>query len=253
MAARLKERYASEIKPQLIERFQYKSPMQAPTLEKITLNMGVGEAKLNTNMLDAASEQLAVISGQRPAVRRARKSIANFKLRQGMPVGVKVTLRGERMWEMLDRLQSVAIPRIRDFRGLNPRSFDGRGNYSLGVREQIIFPEVDYDSIDQVRGLDITITTTAKTDDEAFELLRMLGMPFRVDGGAGTAAEMRKAQEEAEQKRAAEQQAAEQLKAEQPEEAPQADVEASSNGGAPEGDGPSEEGPQPNGAGAESE
>jgi large subunit ribosomal protein L5 len=204
-------------------------------------------------MLDAASEQLAVISGQRPAMRRARKSIANFKLRQGMPVGVKVTLRGERMWEMLDRLQSVAIPRIRDFRGLNPRSFDGRGNYSLGVREQIIFPEVDYDSIDQVRGLDITITTTAKTDDEAFELLRMLGMPFRVDGGAGTAAEMRKAQEEAEQKRAAERQAAEQLKAEQPEEEPQADVEASSNGGAPEGDGPSEEGPQPNGAGAESE
>src|SRR5947208_3048496 len=253
MATRLKERYEAEIKPTLIERFSYKSPMQAPTIEKITLNMGVGEAKLNTNMLDAASEQLAVISGQRPAVRRARKSIANFKLRQGMPVGVKVTLRGERMWEMLDRLQSVAIPRIRDFRGLNPNSFDGRGNYSLGVREQIIFPEVDYDSIDQVRGLDITITTTAKTDDEAFELLRMLGMPFRVDGGAGTAAEMRKAQEEAEQKRAAEQQAAEQLKAEQPEEEPQADVEASSNGGAPEGEGPSEEGPRPNGAGAESE
>jgi large subunit ribosomal protein L5 len=158
--------------------------MQAPTLEKITLNMGVGEAKLNTSLLDAASEQLAVISGQKPQLRRARKSIANFKLRQGMPVGVKVTLRGERMWEMLDRLQSIAIPRIRDFRGLNPRSFDGRGNYSLGVREQIIFPEIDYDSIDQVRGLDVTITTTAETDEEAFELLSRLGMPFRRDDGA---------------------------------------------------------------------
>jgi large subunit ribosomal protein L5 len=253
MAARLKERYESDIKPALIEQFAYKSPMQAPTIEKITLNMGVGEAKLNTSMLDAAAEQLAVISGQRPAVRRARKSIANFKLRQGMPVGVKVTLRGQRMWEMLDRLQSVAIPRIRDFRGLNPRSFDGRGNYSLGIREQIIFPEIDYDSIDQVRGLDITITTTAKTDDEAFELLRMLGMPFRADSGAGTAAEMRKAQEEAEEKRAAEQRAAEQLKAERPQEEPPAEVEGSSNGGAPQDEGPSEESPQPNGAGAESE
>jgi large subunit ribosomal protein L5 len=181
MAARLKERYESEIKPQLIDQFGYKSPMQAPTIQKITLNMGVGEAKLNTGLLDAASEQLAVISGQKPQIRRARKSIANFKLRQGMPVGVKVTLRGERMWEMLDRLQSIAIPRIRDFRGLSPRSFDGRGNYSLGVREQIIFPEVDYDSIDQIRGLDVTITTTAKSDDEAFELLRLLGMPFRRD------------------------------------------------------------------------
>jgi large subunit ribosomal protein L5 len=181
MAARLKERYDSEIKPQLIESFHYKSSMQAPTLEKITLNMGVGEAKLNTAMLDAAAEQLAAISGQKPSVRRARKSIANFKLRQGMSVGVKVTLRGDRMWEMLDRLQSIAIPRIRDFRGLNPRSFDGRGNYSLGVREQIIFPEVDYDAIDQVRGLDVTITTTAQTDEEAHELLRLLGMPFRRD------------------------------------------------------------------------
>jgi large subunit ribosomal protein L5 len=253
MAARLKERYENEIKPALIERFSYKSSMQAPTLEKITLNMGIGEAKLNTSVLDAASEQLAVISGQKPAMRRARKSIANFKLRQGMPVGVKVTLRGERMWEMLDRLQSVAIPRIRDFRGLSPRSFDGRGNYSLGIREQIIFPEIDYDSIDQVRGLDVAITTTAQTDEEAFELLRMLGMPFRADGGGGTAAEMRRAQEEAEEKRAAEQAAAEQLKAEQPREEPSADGEASSNGGAPEGEGPSEESPQPNGAGAESE
>ena len=141
--------------------------MQVPRLEKITLNMGVGEAKQDTKLLEAAVEQLAVIAGQKPPIRRARKSIANFKLREGMPVGVKVTLRGERMWEMLDRLQSIAIPRIRDFRGLNPRSFDGRGNYSMGVREQIIFPEIDYDAIDQVRGLDVTITTTAETDDEA--------------------------------------------------------------------------------------
>jgi large subunit ribosomal protein L5 len=195
MAARLKERYDKEIKPALIERFGYKSPMQAPKIEKITLNMGVGEAKMNTTLLDAASEQLAVISGQKPQVRRARKSIANFKLRAGMPVGVRVTLRGTRMYEMLDRLQSIAIPRIRDFRGLNPRSFDGRGNYSLGIREQIIFPEVDYDSIDQVRGLDVTITTTASSDEEGFELLRMIGMPFRANGrGQGAAAA---AQEEA--------------------------------------------------------
>jgi large subunit ribosomal protein L5 len=214
MAARLRERYASEIKPQLIERFQYKSSMQAPTLEKITLNMGVGEAKVNTSLLDAAAEQLAVISGQKPQLRRARKSIANFKLREGMPVGVRVTLRGERMWEMLDRLQSIAIPRIRDFRGLNPRSFDGRGNYSLGLREQIIFPEIDYDSIDQVRGLDVAITTTAKTDDEGFELLRLLGMPFRSEDGGPTAAEMRQQQLEADAKREAEQEAAAQLKEE---------------------------------------
>jgi large subunit ribosomal protein L5 len=184
MAARLRERYEHEVKPKLIERFGYKSPMQAPRIEKITLNMGVGEAKVNTAMLDAASEQLAVISGQKPAVRRARKSIANFKLRAGMPVGVKVTLRGQRMYEMLDRLQSIAIPRVRDFRGLSPRSFDGRGNYSLGVREQIIFPEIDYDSIDEVRGLDVTITTTAPSDEEAYELLRLLGMPFRSEDGA---------------------------------------------------------------------
>jgi large subunit ribosomal protein L5 len=182
MAARLKERYEREIKPALVERFGYKSVMQVPRLEKITLNMGVGDAKLNTAMLDAASEQLAVISGQKPSVRRARKSIANFKLRAGMPVGVKVTLRGERMYEMIDRLESVALPRIRDFRGLSPRAFDGRGNYSLGIREQIIFPEIDYDSIDQVRGLDVTITTTASSDEEAYELLRRLGMPFREDG-----------------------------------------------------------------------
>ena len=141
--------------------------------------MGVGEAKQDTKMLDAAAEQLATIVGQKPAIRRAKKSIAGFKLREGMPVGVVATLRRDRMWEMLDRLQSIAIPRIRDFRGLNPRSFDGRGNYTLGLREQIIFPEIDYDAIDQVRGLNVTITTSAETDDEARELLRLLGMPFR--------------------------------------------------------------------------
>ena len=176
--ARLKTKYNDEIRPALIERFRYASPMEAPRIEKITLNMGVGDAKQDTNMLEAATEQLATIAGQRPSVRRARKSIAAFKLRDGMPVGVAVTLRDARMYEFLDRLMSVAIPRIRDFRGLNPRSFDGRGNYSMGVREQIIFPEIDYDAIDQTRGLDVTITTTAKSDAEAFALLEALGMPF---------------------------------------------------------------------------
>jgi large subunit ribosomal protein L5 len=252
MAARLKERYESEIKPALIERFGYKSPMQAPRLEKITLNRGVGEAKMNTTMLDAAAEQLGVIAGQKPAIRRARKSIANFKLREGMPVGVKVTLRRERMWEMLDRLESIAIPRIRDFRGLNPRSFDGRGNYSLGVREQIIFPEIDYDAIDQIRGLDIAITTTADTDEEGFELLRMLGMPFRRDDAGPTAAEMRQAQLEADEKRAAEQAAAEQLKAEQQTDDTE-EAEPSANGGEPQPAASSEDNPQPDGSGAENE
>jgi large subunit ribosomal protein L5 len=181
-SARLKARYLEEIRPALIDRFGYSSVMQAPKLEKITLNMGVGDAKQDSKMLDAAQEQLATIAGQRPSVRRARKSIAAFKLREGMPVGVAVTLRGQRGYEFLDRLMSIAIPRIRDFRGLNPRSFDGRGNYSMGVREQIIFPEVDYDAIDQVRGLDITITTTARSDAEGFALLEALGMPFAREG-----------------------------------------------------------------------
>ena len=217
MPARLKERYADEVRPQLLERFGYSSVMQVPRLQKITVNMGVGEAKQNTSMLDAAIEQLAIITGQKPAVRRARKSIAGFKLREGLPVGVMTTLRNERMWEMLDRLQSIAIPRIRDFRGLNPKSFDGRGNYTLGLREQIIFPEIDYDAIDQVRGLNVTITTTAPTDDEARELLRLLGMPFRRDGDEGqTAAAMRQEQEAA-ARRAAEEEAREQLAAEAPE------------------------------------
>jgi large subunit ribosomal protein L5 len=180
--ARLKSRYVEEIRPSLIERFGYSSLMQAPKLEKITLNMGVGLAKQDSKVLKAATEQLATIAGQHPSVRRARKSIAAFKLREGMPVGVAVTLRGERAYEFLDRLVSVAIPRIRDFRGLNPRSFDGRGNYTMGVREQIIFPEIDYDAIDQVRGLDITITTSAGSDIEAFALLQALGMPFASQG-----------------------------------------------------------------------
>jgi large subunit ribosomal protein L5 len=182
MAARLKDRYNEEIRPALIERFGYSSAMQAPRLVKVTLNMGVGEAKQDSKMLDAALEQLATIAGQKPNVRRARKSVAAFKLREGMPVGLTVTLRGERAYEFMDRLCSIAIPRIRDFRGLNPRSFDGRGNYSMGVREQVIFPEIDYDSVDQVRGLDVTMTTSAETDAEAFALLDALGMPFARDG-----------------------------------------------------------------------
>jgi len=180
--ARLKARYFEEIRPTLIERFEYSSVMQAPRVEKITLNMGVGLAKQDSKVLKAATEQLATIAGQQPSVRRARKSIAAFKLREGMPVGVAVTLRGERAYEFLDRLVSIAIPRIRDFRGLNPRSFDGRGNYSMGVREQIIFPEIDYDAIDQVRGLDVTISTSAASDREAFALLQALGMPFAAQG-----------------------------------------------------------------------
>ena len=176
--ARLKERYNEEIRQQLIERFGYSSAMQAPRLEKITLNMGVGDAKQDSKVLDAATEQLATIAGQQPSVRRARKSIAQFKVREGMPVGLSVTLRRERAYEFLDRLMTIAIPRIRDFRGLRPTSFDGRGNYSLGVREQIIFPEIDYDSVGQIRGLDVAITTTAQTDEQAEALLRGLGLPL---------------------------------------------------------------------------
>ncbi len=186
--ARLKTRYLQEIRPGLMERFGYSTPMRAPRVEKITVNMGVGDAKQDSKVLEAATEQLATITGQKPSVRRARKSIAQFKVREGMPVGVAVTLRGERSLEFLDRLMSVAIPRIRDFRGLNPNAFDGRGNYSLGVREQIIFPEVDYDEIDQVRGLDITITTTASSDEESYALLEALGMPFSREGRPQAAA-----------------------------------------------------------------
>ena len=184
MAARLKTRYNEEIRPELVERFGYTTPMQAPRIDKVTVNMGVGMAKQDSKVLDAAAEQLATITGQKPNIRRARKSIAQFKVREGMPVGLAVTLRNERGYEFLDRLMSIAIPRIRDFRGLNPRAFDGRGNYSMGVREQIIFPEIDYDAVDAVRGLDITITTSAKTDAEAYVLLEAFGMPFARDGNA---------------------------------------------------------------------
>ncbi len=222
---RLKERYEREIRAAMQERFGYSSPMQAPRLSKITLNMGVGEAKTDTKVLDAALDQLTTIAGQRPSVRRARKSIAAFKLRDGNPVGVAVTLRHARMYEFLDRLMSIAIPRVRDFRGLSPRAFDGRGNYSLGIREQIIFPEIDYDSIDQVRGLDVAITTTAQTDEEAFALLEAFGMPFTREGrpGDAEAEESREAEEEERRKEEAraraeaEQAALDQLKEENPE------------------------------------
>jgi large subunit ribosomal protein L5 len=180
--ARFKTQYLEEIRPALIERFGYSSYMQAPKLVKITLNMGVGDAKQDSKILDAAAEQLATIAGQAPSIRRARKSIAQFKVREGMPVGVSVTLRGDRAYEFLDRLISVSLPRVRDFRGLKPTSFDGRGSYSMGVREQIIFPEIDYDAIDQVRGLDIAITTTAKSNTETYALLEAFGMPFSREG-----------------------------------------------------------------------
>ena len=178
---RLKERYESEIRAHLKEELEYSSIMQVPRVEKITVNMGVGEAKTNAKALESAAEQLTLITGQRAQIRRAKKSIAAFKLREGMPIGARATLRGARMYEFLDRLVSIALPRIRDFRGLSPRSFDGRGNYSLGIREQIIFPEINYDDVDTIRGLDVAITTTARTDDEALALLRDLGMPFRND------------------------------------------------------------------------
>jgi large subunit ribosomal protein L5 len=181
-APRLKERYESQIRGQLKEALGLSSVMEVPRVSKITLNMGVGEAKTNAKALDNAVDQLTLIAGQRAQIRRARKSIAGFKLREGMPIGAKVTLRGARMYEFLDRLVSIALPRIRDFRGLSARSFDGRGNYSLGIREQIIFPEINYDDVDAVRGLDVSITTTAKTDEQAFALLRELGLPFRTDG-----------------------------------------------------------------------
>jgi large subunit ribosomal protein L5 len=180
--ARLKDRYNDEIRAQLVDTFGYSTPMQAPKLVKVTLNMGVGEAKQDSKMLEAAKAQLADIAGQQPNVRRARKSVANFKLREGMPVGLTVTLRDQRAYEFIDRLVSVAIPRLRDFRGLNPKSFDGRGNYNTGIKEHVIFPEIDYDTVDTVRGFDIAITTTAKTDAEAFTLLDALGLPFARDG-----------------------------------------------------------------------
>ena len=177
--ARLKDRYDEEIAPALRERFGIENPMRVPRLEKIVVNMGVGEAVQNSRALDGAMEDLARITGQKAQLRRARKSIAGFKIREGMPVGARVTLRGERMWEFLDRLISVALPRVRDFRGVSPNSFDGHGNYALGLREQLIFPEISYDAIDATRGLDVAVVTTTESDEEARELLRLLGMPFR--------------------------------------------------------------------------
>lgn len=177
--ARLKDRYREEVAPALKEQFGIENPMRIPKVEKIVVNMGVGEAVVNSKALDGAMEDLAKITGQKAQVRRSRKSIAGFKVREGMPVGARVTLRGERMWEFLDRLVSISLPRVRDFRGINPNSFDGRGNFALGLREQQIFPEISYDSIDSVRGLDVAVVTTAETDEEARELLRSLGMPFR--------------------------------------------------------------------------
>ena len=177
--ARLKDRYNEEIAPALKERFGIENPMRVPRLEKIVVNMGVGEGAQNSRAIDGAIEDLARITGQKAQLRRARKSIAGFKIREGMPVGARVTLRGERMWEFLDRLISVALPRVRDFRGVSPNSFDGRGNYALGLREQLIFPEISYDAIDATRGLDVAVVTTTESDEEARELLRLLGMPFR--------------------------------------------------------------------------
>ena len=178
MAARLKEAYVSEVAPALMKKFEYKSVMQIPKLDKIVLNVGCGEARDNSKVVDAIINDLSIITGQKPIVCRAKKSVANFKLREGMPIGVKVTLRGDRMYEFLDRFFNLALPRVRDFRGINPNSFDGRGNYNMGLKEQLIFPEIDYDKIDKVRGMDICFVTTAKTDEEARELLALMGAPF---------------------------------------------------------------------------
>jgi len=179
MATRLKEKYTNEIVPGLMSKFSYSSIMQVPKVEKIIINMGVGEAVANAKSLDTAVEDLQIIAGQKPVVTRAKKSIAGFKLREGMPIGAKVTLRGERMYHFLDKLMNVSLPRVRDFRGVSSKAFDGRGNYTLGLKEQLIFPEIEYDKIDKVRGMDIVIVTSAKTDEEARELLTQMGMPFR--------------------------------------------------------------------------
>ena len=176
---RLKEQYLNEMVPKLMEKFAYRNPMQVPKIEKVVLNMGVGEAIQNPKSLDGAVEDLTAISGQKPVITRAKASIAGFKLREGMAIGCKLTLRGDRMYDFLDKLINVALPRVRDFRGVSPKAFDGRGNYTLGIREQLIFPEIDYNKIDKIRGLEVDIVTTAKTDEEARELLRLMGMPFR--------------------------------------------------------------------------
>ena len=179
MMTRLQEKYEKEIIPAMIEKFGYKNIMEVPRLEKIVINMGVGEAKENSKIMESAVKDLTTISGQKPVVTKAKKSVANFKVREGMPIGCKVTLRGERMYEFADRLINLALPRVRDFRGVSAESFDGRGNYALGIKEQIIFPEIEYDKVDKVRGMDIIFVTTAQTDEEARELLRLFGMPFK--------------------------------------------------------------------------
>jgi large subunit ribosomal protein L5 len=178
MTTRLETFYKKEVTPKLMEKFGYKNPMEVPKLDKIVLNMGVGEATQDKKRVETAAAEMELIAGQKPVVTKAKKSIATFKLREGMPIGVKVTLRRERMYEFLDRLVTIALPRVRDFRGLNPKSFDGRGNYAMGLKEQIVFPEINYDRIDKVRGMDVIVTTTAKTDEEARELLRLFGFPF---------------------------------------------------------------------------
>ena len=175
---RLKTKYTEEVAPALMKKFEYKSSMQIPKMDKITVNVGAGEARDNAKVLDAVVADLMKITGQKPVVTKAKKSVANFKLREGMNIGAKVTLRGDRMWEFMDRLFSIALPRVRDFRGINPNGFDGRGNYAMGVKEQLIFPEIEYDKIDKIRGMDIIFVTTAKTDDEARELLTLMGAPF---------------------------------------------------------------------------
>ncbi|MCL4516135.1 MAG: 50S ribosomal protein L5 [Firmicutes bacterium] len=179
MAPRLKEKYAKEVVPALKERFKYQNPMEVPRIDKVIINMGVGAAAADAKAMDGAVSDLTAIAGQKPVVTRAKKSIANFKIREGMAIGSKVTLRGERMYEFLDKLFNIALPRIRDFRGVSPKSLDGRGNYTLGIKEQLIFPEINYDKVDKVRGMDITLVTTARNDEQAMELLRLMGMPFR--------------------------------------------------------------------------
>lgn len=179
MTSRLKEKYKNEVIPALMEKFQYKNVMEVPKLEKIVINMGIGEAKDNPKALESAVNELSLITGQKPIVTKAKKSVANFKIRQGMNVGVKVTLRGEKMYDFLDKLMNISLPRVRDFRGVNPSSFDGRGNYALGLKEQLIFPEIEYDKVDSIRGMDIVIVTTAETDEEAKSFLELMGMPFK--------------------------------------------------------------------------
>ncbi len=179
MTSRLKEKYKNEVIPALMEKFQYKNVMEVPKLEKVVINMGIGEAKDNPKALESAVKELTLITGQKPIVTKAKKSVANFKIRQGMNVGVKVTLRGEKMYDFLDKLMNIALPRVRDFRGVNPSSFDGRGNYALGLKEQLIFPEIEYDKVDIIRGMDIVIVTTAETDEEAKSFLELMGMPFK--------------------------------------------------------------------------